>query len=313
MLPSRVDRTAPTGSSSAFSAATARRDSRRRTSPSAGRGAGTDNLDARAARPTKPASSFCCRSGAGKATAARPTSKERRFETTAGRAGCSRRPSDITVFATVHAPLVHPVFAAKQFVTADHVGRGRFGLNVVCGWNQDEFDMFGVEQREHDDALRVRRRVAAGRLPHVGGRRAVRLRGRRFFTLARRRGRAQAVRRDATAHDERGRLRRRATAFGIANCDVLFRRLRIARGRDAENVRDATVARPSSARDIGVFTAGDVVCRPTQREAEEYCRYFADENADWEAIDYHMLDSRCATTTAHRMRSAEEIARCAGA
>jgi alkanesulfonate monooxygenase SsuD/methylene tetrahydromethanopterin reductase-like flavin-dependent oxidoreductase (luciferase family) len=29
------------------------------------------------------------------------------------------------------------VYAAKQFVTADHAGRGRFGLNVVCGWNPD--------------------------------------------------------------------------------------------------------------------------------------------------------------------------------
>ena len=56
----------------------------------------------------------------------------------------------MTVFGTVHAPLDHPVYAAKQFVTADHIGRGRIGLNVVCGWNQDEFDMFGAEQRDHD-------------------------------------------------------------------------------------------------------------------------------------------------------------------
>ena len=28
---------------------------------------------------------------------------------------------------------------------------GRFGLNIVVGWNEDEFDMFGVAQREHDD------------------------------------------------------------------------------------------------------------------------------------------------------------------
>ena len=73
------------------------------------------------------------------------------LETTAWACGLLAQTERITVFATVHAPLVHPVFAAKQFVTADHVGRGRFGLNIVCGWNQDEFDMFGVEQREHDD------------------------------------------------------------------------------------------------------------------------------------------------------------------
>ena len=56
----------------------------------------------------------------------------------------------ITVFGTVHAPLFHPLIAAKEFVTADHVGRGRFGLNIVAGWNEDEFEMFGVQQRDHE-------------------------------------------------------------------------------------------------------------------------------------------------------------------
>src|ERR1700745_300255 len=56
----------------------------------------------------------------------------------------------MTVFGTVHAPLFHPLIAAKEFVTADHVGEGRFGLNIVVGWNEGEFEMFGVSQREHD-------------------------------------------------------------------------------------------------------------------------------------------------------------------
>ena len=36
---------------------------------------------------------------------------------------CSRRRSGIIVFGTVHAPLFHPLIAAKQMVTADHVGQ----------------------------------------------------------------------------------------------------------------------------------------------------------------------------------------------
>src|SRR5437588_6981811 len=56
----------------------------------------------------------------------------------------------ITVFGTVHAPLFNPVIAAKHCVTADHIGEGRFGLNLVVGWNEDEFEMFGVKQREHE-------------------------------------------------------------------------------------------------------------------------------------------------------------------
>jgi alkanesulfonate monooxygenase SsuD/methylene tetrahydromethanopterin reductase-like flavin-dependent oxidoreductase (luciferase family) len=56
----------------------------------------------------------------------------------------------MTVFGTVHAPLFHPLIAAKEFVTADHIGEGRFGVNLVVGWNESEFEMFGVTQREHD-------------------------------------------------------------------------------------------------------------------------------------------------------------------
>src|SRR5712691_7182891 len=56
----------------------------------------------------------------------------------------------ITVFGTVHAPLFNPVIAAKECVTADQIGEGRFGLNLVVGWNEDEFEMFGVQQREHE-------------------------------------------------------------------------------------------------------------------------------------------------------------------
>ena len=40
--------------------------------------------------------------------------------------------------------------AAKQMVTADHVGQGRFGLDIVCGFNRNEFQMFGIPQYEHD-------------------------------------------------------------------------------------------------------------------------------------------------------------------
>jgi len=66
------------------------------------------------------------------------------FETITWACGLLGETSQITVFGTVHAPLFHPILAAKQIVTADHIGRGRFGLNIVCGWNTDEFEMFNV-------------------------------------------------------------------------------------------------------------------------------------------------------------------------
>ena len=82
--------------------------------------------------------------------AATPTTRARPARPSPGPAACSPRPRRITVFGTVHAPLFNPLIAAKEFVTADHIGEGRFGLNLVVGWNEDEFEMFGVTQRDHD-------------------------------------------------------------------------------------------------------------------------------------------------------------------
>ena len=73
------------------------------------------------------------------------------FETVTWACGLLAATRRITVFGTVHAPLFHPLIAAKEMVTADHIGQGRFGLNIVAGWNEGEFEMFGVEQRDHGD------------------------------------------------------------------------------------------------------------------------------------------------------------------
>ena len=53
----------------------------------------------------------------------------------------------VTVLATCHVPLVHPLMVAKMASTIDHVTNGRFALNVVCGWFKNEFDMFGAQMR----------------------------------------------------------------------------------------------------------------------------------------------------------------------
>jgi FMNH2-dependent dimethyl sulfone monooxygenase len=49
-------------------------------------------------------------------------------------------PKRINIFATVHTASIHPVLAAKQLATADQLGEGRLGLNVVAGWNKPEYD-----------------------------------------------------------------------------------------------------------------------------------------------------------------------------
>jgi alkanesulfonate monooxygenase SsuD/methylene tetrahydromethanopterin reductase-like flavin-dependent oxidoreductase (luciferase family) len=46
---------------------------------------------------------------------------------------------------------LHPIVAAKAAITIDRISGGRFALNLVMGWVPPEMEMFGGEQRQHDE------------------------------------------------------------------------------------------------------------------------------------------------------------------
>ena len=73
------------------------------------------------------------------------------FETFSWAAGVGACTSNSAVFATSHVLTVHPIMAAKQATTIDHITGGRFALNVVTGWHRPEMEMFGAPLMEHDD------------------------------------------------------------------------------------------------------------------------------------------------------------------
>lgn len=56
----------------------------------------------------------------------------------------------IQIFSTVHVPVFNPVVAAKMGASLDHVGQGRWGMNIVSGWNRVEFDMMGIDMSDHE-------------------------------------------------------------------------------------------------------------------------------------------------------------------
>src|SRR6185503_17509173 len=190
----------------------------------------------------------------------------------------------LVVFGTVHAPLFHPLIAAKQMVTADLISGGRFGLNIVVGWNEDEFQMFGVTQREHDarydyaqewiaavktawtapddvdfDGQLIKlKTIRAKPKPHGGTRPLIMNAG------------ASAV----------GR------AFAIRNCDAFFTQAdRTSMDATAAKVKAAKDEAKAQGRELDVYAVGVVTCRPTQKEAEEYYHYATIENGDWSAVD----------------------------
>ena len=207
------------------------------------------------------------------------------FETVTWATGLLSQTTRITVFATVHAPLFHPIIAAKQLVTADHIGEGRLGLNIVCGWNEAEFTMFGVTQRDHEaryeygqewiDAIRMMwshddqfdfdgsyiklKDVRSGPKP-FGGTRPLLM--------------------NAGASPS-------GQDFAARNCDALFSTPRGVSTIEqfAGEIRKAKNLAARHGREIDVYSVGVVTCRPTASEAEEFHRHCIIDSADWDAVD----------------------------
>ena len=206
------------------------------------------------------------------------------LETVTWAAGLLNATRRLTVFGTVHAPLFHPIMAAKQFVTADHIGQGRFGLNVVCGWNPNDFEMFGkVFQPDHKtryeyaqewiDAVKmmwsreeefdfngeyIKLKKVQSRPKPYGGTLPI------------------IVNAGSSPTGER---------FAIRNFDAIL----TSTDKDTLEEHAAHVARIKGlARELGretsVIACGGVTCRKTAKEAEEYHHYCCFEQADWGVI-----------------------------
>src|SRR5215468_10609108 len=208
------------------------------------------------------------------------------LETMTWAAGLLAATERITVFGTVHAPLFNPLIAAKEFVTADHIGEGRFGLNLVVGWNEGEFEMFGVSQREHDERyafaqewLDVVKLAWSSPADFDFTGRFLRLKG------VRAQPKPFRDRRPILMNAGSSRV---GQSFALRNCDAFF--VATAGSRTSLEANATKVAEVKSAarelgREIEVYTVGQVICRQTQQEADDYYRHAIIEHADWGAID----------------------------
>jgi FMNH2-dependent dimethyl sulfone monooxygenase len=190
----------------------------------------------------------------------------------------------LTVFGTVHAPLFHPIIAAKQFVTADQVGEGRFGLNIVVGWNEDEFQMFGVTQREHEARYEYAQEWLDAIKMAWGPQEDFEFEG-KYITLRKVRAKPKPFGGTRPLIMNAG-ASPTGRAFAIRNCDAFFTQASLtSMAETAQRVKEAKDDAKAQGRDLDVYAVGVVTCRPTQKEAEEYYHYATIENADWSAVD----------------------------
>ena len=196
-------------------------------------------------------------------------------------AGVAASTNQIHVFATAHVPIFHPLLAAKQGATIDQISNGRFGINIVAGWNKPELGMFGISQLPHDE-----RYVAAEEWVTIV---------KRLWTEE-----ANLDFQGKYYSMESGELRPKPISqpyptlisagqstvgidFAAKHMDFTFQA-----HEDVEELRSLVVGARELAdreyhRKLGVLTYSMVVCRDTEKEAQDYVRYYVDEMGDWVA------------------------------
>ena len=206
------------------------------------------------------------------------------FETYSWAAGLGAATDHAAVFSTSHVPTVHPIMAAKQATTIDHISGGRFALNVVCGWFRSELEMFGAPLREHD----LRYEYAAEWLEIVlqlwTAEEEFDYEG-KYFQIKRGFHEPKPIQHPFPAVMNAGGSEV-GHRFAAKYADMVFTHVR----ENDDQARDKVdylrrLAREEFGREIQVWDHAYVVCRPTEKEARDYLHYYVREKGDWEAVN----------------------------
>lgn len=204
------------------------------------------------------------------------------LETMTWATGLLARTKNIAVIATMHAAFNNPVIIAKQIATADQIGNGRCGLNIVAGWNKPEYEAlggtlpddhetrYGYTQEWFDIIKKIWTTDDA--FDWDG----------KYFKLKGVYGRPKPVNGIPPILNAAGSPQGRD--FATTNANFLFTPA-IDLERSKEELVELKEQAAAKKRKVDVLTFSTVCCRPTRKEAQEWWDYYSQDNADWEAVD----------------------------
>jgi len=189
------------------------------------------------------------------------------------------------VFCTTHVPTIHPVVAAKQCTTVDHLTGGRFALNVVCGWYSQELRMFGLPAMDHDtryayadEWVEVVRKLwtVEEDFDYVG----------KFFHIEKGFHQPKPLQLPHPPIMNAGSsgIGARFAAKHADMAFIAFYEENLDKGK-AALAEMRRIAREDYSRDFQIWTSCRVVCRPTEKEAQDYARYYIEEKGDLGAVE----------------------------
>lgn len=206
------------------------------------------------------------------------------------------------LFVTAHVSLITSAFAAKAIATIDHATHGRAGLNIVCGWNPDEFSPHGITlDGEHRYERGLEWYEVFAKLLEGGPKfdwkgKYFDLKGLVTDPLPLQRPSPPIM---SAAQSGDGQ------EFAARVADILFTSM-----QDYDLTRHTVQHLHSLGATHGrrpdVYVQTQFVCKPTRREAEEYAHYYAVEMADPDAIEYFARQRR--GTMSRSTKEAESVA-----
>ncbi|MDH0127106.1 LLM class flavin-dependent oxidoreductase [Brucella intermedia GD04153] len=209
----------------------------------------------------------------------------RNFETYTWAAAVAAVTNHIAVTTTSHVQTTHPLFAANQAATIDHIARGRYCMNVVCGWYQPELEMFGADFMEHDrrydyaeEWIELVRRfwTETEEFSHTGD----------FFKIVNGIALPHPIQKPLPPIMNAGGSGR-GQEFIASNADISY--IVIGDHEDMAAVKaQVEKCRAKSAekgREIQVWTHAYVVHRDTDQEARAYQHHYCTKEANHEAVD----------------------------
>jgi FMNH2-dependent dimethyl sulfone monooxygenase len=207
------------------------------------------------------------------------------FESFSWAAGIGASTKFPAIFSTSHVPAIHPVMAAKQSTTIDHITDGRFCLNIVTGWYRPEIEMFGAPLMEHDrrydyatEWLDIMKRLWTEEEPFD-------FEG-EFFKVPRAQIRPMPIQKPHPAIMNAGGSER-GMHFAAKNCDVVFV---LPRKKDLGSLTAQVqsyrkLARESYGREISVWTNAYIVQGDTEDDAKAYLNEVINEKGDRVALE----------------------------
>src|SRR5262245_51429402 len=188
------------------------------------------------------------------------------------------------IIATFHAQLTTPAVVAKAATTIDQISGGRAGLNVVSGSSKTAFDQFGQEIEDHaaryehtEEFVEVMKRFWASEeeFDHNG----------KFLKVMKGLSWPKPVQKPHPPLVNAG-ISDRGKHFACRHADIAFTHMR---GDEEEWKRVISsykdLARTEYKRSMQVWTHGYVVVGDTEKEANDYLRYYAEQHADTRWID----------------------------